>query len=99
MIGARVPLAVPNALAAGTLVSWAGGLTAFTAIASAWNGATATLQQLGPDGATLISVSASQGVLTANGTGAVNLPAGQYVVTVTAGTPTAFYAALDRVPT
>lgn len=98
MIGARAPLAVPGALAAGTLVAWPGGLTAFTAIASAWNGATATLQQLGPDGATLVTVSATQATFTANGTGAVYLPAGQYQATITGGTPTGFYAALDRVP-
>lgn len=98
MIAARVQLVVPGALTASSLVAWGGGLTAFTAIAGSWNGATATLQQQGPDGATLVTVSATQAVFTANGTGAVYLPAGQYTVTVTGGTPTGLYATLDRIP-
>ncbi len=81
---------------AGTLQDCPGGSFVFAAVASAWNGATATLQVLGPDGATLLSAGTAT-TLTANGMGYVLLPPGQVQVTVTGGTPTNFYASLARV--
>lgn len=99
MIGVRVPLVVPNAAPAGTGVSWPGGLAAFSAVASNWNAATATLQVQGPDGATQLTVGSSTTVTANAFVTPLYLPAGIYTVTVTGGTPTALSVALDRVAT
>jgi hypothetical protein len=81
---------------AGTLKDIAGGMYIFAAVSSAWNGATATLQVMGSDGATLLTPG-SNTTLTANGMGVVYLGPGQAQVTVSGGTPTALYATLSRV--
>lgn len=99
MIGVRVPLIVPNALVAGTGVSWPGGVAAFSAVASAWNAATATLEALGPDGATQLTVGSSTTVTANAFVTPLYLPAGTYTVALSGGTPTALYVALDRIPT
>jgi hypothetical protein len=96
--GAHVALVVPGAAPAGNGVFWQGGIAAFSAIASAWNAATATLNVLGPDGATQQAVGSSTTVTANAFVTPLYLPPGIYTVTVTGGTPTALYVSLDRVP-
>lgn len=99
MIGVRVPLVVPSALAAGTAVSWPGGVAAFSAVASAWNAATATLQVSGSDGVTQLTVGASTTVTANAFVTPLYLPAGAYTVVLSGGAPAGLYVALDRIPT
>ncbi len=54
---------------------------------------TVTLQKLGPDGTTYLSVSSA---LAANGGAVLDLPPGQYKVAIT--TTTAVYASISRIP-
>lgn len=68
-----------------------------TAVASAWAGATAALNMLGPDGQTLLPVSATQSTFTANGVGTVNLPPCTIQMVVTGGPPTALFVSIARV--
>jgi hypothetical protein len=82
--------------ASGSLVDCPGGLCVMTAAASAWNGATVTLQLLGPDGSSLLTVSV-QTTLSANGVGSVNLPPCQIQATVTGGPPTGLFVSIARV--
>lgn len=98
MSGNHVPLIVPGALASGNSVFWQGGIAAFSAIASAWNAATATLTVLGPDGTTQQPVGSSTTVTANAFVTPLYLPAGLYTLTVSGGTPTALYVALDKVP-
>lgn len=93
-----------NAAATGTWVAWPGG-QGVAAFAGTFGGTTATLEYLGPDGATPIPVAAMSdaGVqttvaLTAAGTIGFILPPGQIRATLTGGTPSAFFARADRVP-
>lgn len=99
MIGVRVPLVVPNALPAGTAVSWPGGVAAFSAVSSNWNAAIATLQVSGSDGVTQLTVGSSTTVTANAFVTPLYLPAGTYTVVVSGGTPAGLYVALDRVPT
>ena len=57
-----------------------------------WGGGTVTLQGLGPDRLTWVTVLPA---FTANGYGSVSLPAGQYQIAV--ATATAVYASIWRV--
>lgn len=98
MSGAHVALVVPGAAPAGNGVFWQGGIAAFSAVASAWSTATATLTVLGPDGATQLTVGSSTTVTANAFVTPLYLPPGTYTVTVSGGTPTALYVALDRVP-
>lgn len=98
MSGAKVQLIIPGALTSGTAVWWQGGIAAFSATASNWNASTATLTVSGPDGSTQLTVGASTTVTANAFVTPLYLPAGNYTLTVTGGTPTALYAALDRVP-
>lgn len=98
MSGAHVPLIVPGQLTSGTGVWFQGGVVAFSAIASAWGGSTATLTVLGPDGSTQQTVGSSTTVTANAFVQPLYLPAGTYTITVTGGTPTALYVAFDRVP-
>lgn len=98
MIGVRVPLIVPGALVAGTAVSWPGGMAAFSAVASNWNAATATLEVSGPDGVTQLTVGSSTTVTANAFVTPLYLPAGTYTVTISGGVPTSLYIALDRIP-
>lgn len=79
-------------------IQWPGGVTAFTAVASAWNAATLTLNLLAPDGQTKVAVGASTTVTANAFVTPVYLPAGRYTADVTGGSPTALYMALDLVP-
>lgn len=98
MSGAHVALVVPGAATAGSGVFWQGGVAAFSAVASAWNGSTATLTLLGPDGVTQLTVGSSTTVTANAFVTPLYLPPGTYTVAVSGGTPTALYVALDRVP-
>jgi hypothetical protein len=87
----------PGGTATGKQYTCPGGLMVVAAAASAWAGATATLNMLGPDGATLLPVSASQSTFTANGVGTVYLPPCVLQVVVTGGPPTALFFSIARV--
>ena len=93
--GTALPTSPPGV---GTPVSNAfavvvGGAYQLACVASTW-GTSAQLQQVGPDGATLIPVSAE---LMANGGTTVDLVPGSYVLTLT-GTFVGFYATLANLP-
>lgn len=75
----------------------AGGKYMFTAVATAWNGGTATLNRIGPDGVTLLSVG-SAAVLNSNGGAVLDLPPGQYQLTLSGSAPTALYAEVLQIP-
>lgn len=79
-----------------TSTSWPGGQGIFSAVSSNWNGATISLQFLGPDGATLVTAGTGT-TFTANNAGIFYLPPCQIVATVT-GSPTAAYATAERLP-
>lgn len=95
-------LANPNtntstgAVAAGTAVTCPGGNMAVLASSSNWNGATATIQILGPDGSTWLTASSTNGVFTANGTGVIQLPPCSVCVSVS-GSPTSLYCTIARI--
>ncbi len=83
-----------------------GGRYAFGAVAT-WGGGSAKLQQLGPDGSTFIDFLGSANnagaeqnypvnALTANGVLVIDLPPGQYRVTI--ATASAVYVNIVRVP-
>lgn len=57
----------------------------FAGVATSWTGQTATLQTLGPDGATYVPVANG---LTANSVADVDIPEGQYEVTLGTGAAT-----------
>lgn len=69
----------------------AGGTYGVTVMAT-WGGGSVTLQTLGPDRSTLITVLTA---FTANGYGYVSLPPGQYQLTI--ATATAVYATIARI--
>jgi hypothetical protein len=83
-------------VAAGSFHTVAGGTYVLSMSSSNWNGATADLQMLAPDGVTLTDAGGLS-VLTANGNAVVTLPPCQVCLTVTGGPPTALYASLARV--
>lgn len=99
LVGTKPPTTatVVGGTATGALFDCPGGLMVFACSATAWNGATATLQMVAPDGTSLITVSATQGVFTANGAGQVNLPPCTIQCTVTGGPPTSLLANIARV--
>jgi hypothetical protein len=82
--------------ATGPLIDCPGGRCVF-AVAGTFNGATIKLQMLGPDGATLLDVSATQTNLTAPGAGVVDLPPCQVQATVVGGPPSGIFASIARV--
>jgi uncharacterized protein (DUF2345 family) len=93
-----------NASATGSYVRWEGGQGVAT-FAGTFGGTSATLEYLGPDGATAIPVAAMSdaGVqttvaLTAAGAIGFILPPGRIRATLTGGTPSAMYAQADRIP-
>lgn len=85
-----------NATSTGSLKFWPGGIAVFTAVASAWNGATITLQYQEVISGTLVNAGSTT-TLTANGNGVAYLPACWVQATVSGGTPTAAFANLSRV--
>jgi hypothetical protein len=87
----------PGGVATGNLYDCPGGIMVIAAVATAWGGATATLNMLGPDGVTLLPVSATQSTFTANGVGTIYLPPCQIQMVVTGGPPTALFVSIARV--
>lgn len=89
MRAARVDL-LSNASATGNSAIWPGGRGVFIA-AGTFNGATVTLQLLGPNNSTWIDAG-SFTTLTAAGAGVFDLPQGQIRAAVTGGPPSAMFA-------
>jgi hypothetical protein len=87
-----------NAAATGPRFWWSGGKGMFSVVATNFNGATVTLNMLGPDGATMLAA-ATATTLTAAGVGLVELPPCYVQAAVTSGPPTGVYATLARIPT
>jgi hypothetical protein len=97
LIGQRQNGSLVGGVASGNQYDCPGGLMVIAAAASAWNGATATLNMLGPDGSTLMPVSPTQATFVGNGVGAVYLPPCIIQMTVSGGTPTALFVSIARV--
>lgn len=87
-----------NAAVTGTHFWWPGGKGMFAVVAANFNGATVTLNVLGPDGATMIAA-ATATTLTAAGVGQVELPPCYVQGAITGGPPTGVYATFARIPT
>jgi len=87
-----------NAAVTGTRFWWPGGKGLFSVVAANFNGATVTLNLLGPDGATMLAA-ATATTLTAAGVGQVELPPCYVQAAITSGPPTGVYATLTRIPT
>lgn len=66
------------------------------AVVGTWNGATAKLQMLGPNGAAALDVG-TDASFTANGSCLVELPAGDYRMVISGGPPSAMYATLKEI--
>jgi hypothetical protein len=81
----------------GPQLLWPGGAGVFT-VAGVWNGATVTLQYVGPDGTTLVTAGTA-GTLTANGNCVFYLPRGLIQATISAaGGSTALSASASVLP-
>jgi hypothetical protein len=80
-------------------VFWEGGLCSFEAVASAWNGATLTLEYLNQESGTALVIGGSTTVTANAFVQGLYLPAGWYVPAISGGAPTALNAALSRIPT
>ena len=65
----------------------------FSCVATAWNGASAQLQVLGPDGVTWVMGGVP--AVTSNGNQQVSIGAGSLVQVVVTGNPTGLYANLS----
>ena len=87
-----------NAAATGSRFWWPGGKGLFAVTAANFNGATVTLNLLGPDGVTMMAA-ATATTLTAAGVGQVELPPCYVQAAITSGPPTGVYATLARIPT
>lgn len=85
-----------NASATGSAAQWPGGKGSFV-LAGTVSGATITLQTLGPDGSTWLTVSSAT-TLTAVGHANFDLGPGQIRCLVASGTPSGLYAKAVRVP-
>ena len=81
-----------NAAATGSAKTWSGGRGQFKALGS-FGGATVTLQILGPDGATWLSLG-SDAALTAAGVANFDAPSGQLRAAVNGGSPSGLYASV-----
>lgn len=99
LIGTKPPfvLTTVGGVATGPQVYCPGGLMVIAAVATTWNGATATLNMLGPDGATFLQVSPTQATFTANGVGTIYLPNCTIQMAVSGGPPTALFVSIARV--
>lgn len=86
-----------NSASSSTAVNWPGGIGVFSAVGT-WNGATLTLEFIGPDGATLL-VAGDATTLSANGAGVFYLPECQVRAVVSnVGGSTSLTASIARVP-
>lgn len=81
-----------SATGAGSQVTWPGGRSALVVMGTFPT--TATLQMLGQDGATWLTMATPS---TAGST-ALDLPSGTYRMNLTGGSPSGFYASLATVP-
>lgn len=88
-------LLLDNASATGSAVIWGGGRGVFTA-SGTFGGATVSLEALGPDGATYVSM-AGVPALTNNGSVSFEHPPGKIRAAVTGGAPSALYARAEKV--
>jgi hypothetical protein len=86
-----------RAKASGQQFEWPGGIGVFMC-SGTWNGATVSLQFVGPDGVTLITAGTAT-TLTANGGGVFYLPADNIQATVTSpGASTSITCSAGSVP-
>jgi len=88
---------IVNGTATSSQMLWPGGPGVFSCVAT-WNGATITLQFVGPDGSTLLAAGSAT-TFTSNGVGAFSLGRVKVQATVTAGPPAAAYCTAWPVPT
>lgn len=86
-----------NATTTGSAVTWGGGFCACSIEASAFNGATVSLQAQTANG-TWIDVG-TETTKTANGWGGAFLPPCQIRCAISGGPPTAVYAYANQMPT
>lgn len=84
-----------NTAATGAQATWPGGMGLFDVVATAFAGASVTLQRLGPDGSTWLPVGPDT-TLAANGQGIFTLPPGPIRAAISGGPPTAVYANVTR---
>lgn len=75
-----------------------GGDYVFSVSASAWNGASAQLQALGPDGTTYQNIGAAKTASDTTGGTGIGLGSNARVRVAVTGAPTGFYATLSRLP-
>lgn len=87
-----------NATVTGSSITWQGGKGTLSVSCAGWNGATVTMQYLGPDGSTWLDAGANA-ILTANGYPVLfELAPGQIRGEVTVATPSSgVYAKAIRV--
>lgn len=89
MQSVRVPL-LTNASATGAAMDWPGGYLSFSCLGT-FDGATVTLQNLGPDGTTWMDADSTT-TLTDVGQANVLMPRGQIRALVAGGSPSALFA-------
>lgn len=87
-----MPQLLSNASATGAAAQWGGGRGVFS-LAGTVNGATVTLQYLGPDESTWLTAATS---LTAVGIVSFELPPGKIRALVAGGSPSGLYANADQ---
>lgn len=90
-----MPQLLSNASATGSWAQWDGGVGVFS-IVGTFGGATVTLQFLGPDGSTAVTVG-SDTTLTAAGGGGFILPPARIRASVAGGPPSGLYAQAEKV--
>ena len=95
-LSTNLPLIV-NGSTSSAQSAWAGGAGFFGCVGT-FSGATVTLQYLGPDGATLLTVGAST-TLTTNGGATFSLPRVKVQATVSGGAPSGLYCTAWSIPT
>jgi len=84
-----------NATSTGSPVKWPGGRGTF-AVDGSFDGATVTLQMLGPDGSSYLSVG-DDAALTAEGVVNFDLPPCHIRALVAGGSPNAMYATAEKI--
>jgi hypothetical protein len=92
-----VPQLLRNSTTTGAAQNWLGGVGMFMAVSTGWNGATAALQILGPDGTTWLDAGGNT-TFVANNLGIFYLPPCRIRVVIRTAVPSAgVYAEADRV--